>query len=565
MQKRNKKRNFVGSKQLAKGNRHYNIIDRKNRTIMKKSVLIALILIFASFATSAQVQTYPLRVCGVQVSDTNFDNIRGQYISGTVKYVDSTKTLILMGATLGNIQAHCEIINTNAPLKIMFVDTNNLSSKHCLPIFTFADTIEIISSPNAVLNITHDICNTVTTTIQSSGDIYLNASGTINMSHLTHLGYSSIPIIKNNGANTKLVIGGSPIYLNGSICPIVGFSRVDLGNYYFTKPRNTYYDTINARLTNPMCYLDSVLISGEYTPPYLRPVFPVKVAGIKVTMMNADSVGGAGISGHVSFDSLANTLILDNATINREGYNGIECDSSITIRCIGYNSVDGRNDDVISSSKTPMLLNGTNFTIQGSGSGNDTLDLNTYRYPAISTSNSLQINNLNLISYYGEGITKHDASTIGNLTITNSNAKIIGGRDCGPISGYNNLHLNQCEIARPVGHRYSTTNRRIEDSTGNLIRYMDTLVIEKTHVGLLTAGKEKTELMPNPVSTNLYVVSESVIDQLQVFDTYGRLLKTLSPTTKQAIVNVRELPNGVYTIKIKTDGGIITKRFVVRH
>ena len=81
---------------------------------------------------------------------------------------------------------------------------------------------------------------------------------------------------------------------------------------------------------------------------------------------------------------------------------------------------------------------------------------------------------------------------------------------------------------------------------------MDTLVIEKTHVGLLTAGKEKTELMPNPVSTNLHVVSESVIDQLQVFDTYGRLLKTLSPTTKQAIVNVRDLRNGVYTIKIKT-------------
>ncbi|MBR5027985.1 MAG: T9SS type A sorting domain-containing protein, partial [Bacteroidales bacterium] len=75
----------------------------------------------------------------------------------------------------------------------------------------------------------------------------------------------------------------------------------------------------------------------------------------------------------------------------------------------------------------------------------------------------------------------------------------------------------------------------------------------------------KTELMPNPVSTNLYILSESAIAQLQVFDIYGRLLKTLTPNAKQAIVNVRQLKNGVYTIKIKTEGGIITKRFVVRH
>ena len=93
----------------------------------------------------------------------------------------------------------------------------------------------------------------------------------------------------------------------------------------------------------------------------------------------------------------------------------------------------------------------------------------------------------------------------------------------------------------------------------------DTLVIEKSPVGILQAGKEETELMPNPVSTNLYVVSESVIDQLQVFDTYGRLLKTLVPNTKRTIVNVRELPNGIYTILIKSQNGTTARQFVVKH
>ena len=83
-----------------------------------------------------------------------------------------------------------------------------------------------------------------------------------------------------------------------------------------------------------------------------------------------------------------------------------------------------------------------------------------------------------------------------------------------------------------------------------MLRYLDTLVIEKTQTtNIITADNSKTELMPNPVSTNLYVVSESVIHQLQLFDTYGRLLKTLTPTTKQAIVNVRDLRNGIYTIE----------------
>lgn len=52
---------------------------------------------------------------------------------------------------------------------------------------------------------------------------------------------------------------------------------------------------------------------------------------------------------------------------------------------------------------------------------------------------------------------------------------------------------------------------------------------------------------------------------VQVFDTYGRLLKTLSPTTKQAVFNVRDLRNGIYTIIIKNENGTTARQFVVKH
>lgn len=521
-------------------------------------------MLFASAAVSAQ--TYPIWVYGTQVTDTNASSITGPYISGIVQYIDSTHTLIFNGATVGDSNLSRAVLSASCPIKIMFVGRNVLMAHRCLPIVELYDSVEFISAPNAELDIRHYRCTQQmgsgsTNASITAKDIKFTALGTIKIGRIQSI--SNVPLIRATGSN-EITISGGPVILYGSDYPIINYNRVNLINRYFTSPRNTYYDTTAKLLVNPICQFDTVLISEEYLQPYLRPLYPVKVAGTQVTVLNADSITGPGVSGHVSFDSISNTLTLENATITTTEHNGIEADSSITINCIGYNIVNCCNNDAISHSKIPLLLKGADFTIQGV-SGNDTLAISTYRLPTISTSDNLHISNLNLLSNFGDGISKYDTNNTGDLTITNSIAKIIGGINCGPISMYNNLNLIQCEIVRPVGHRYSTANQRIEDPAGNLIRYLDTLVIEKSPVDILSAVKEKTELMPNPVSTNLHVVSESVIDQLQVFDTYGRLLKTLVPNTKRAIVNVRQMKNGVYTIKIKTDGGIITKRFVVRH
>ena len=537
---------------------------------MKKYVLIALSLVVMWQAGTAQVQDYNIIIAGVQVTDTNADSITGQLITGTVKYIDSTKTLFLKGATIGSRLSHSgALITTTAPLTIVFEDTNYIEGNGCLPMILLRDTTVFASaSSSSVLNIGHNQCNSSSfTSFIQSNDIFFSASGTINIGYfdtLTNAAHGT-PLLKLMYQNdAKIHITDGTLNLCGSTNPIVGYKDLVMQNRYLTSPRNTYYDTVARRLSNPLYPLGILLISSEYTPPYRRPVYPIKVAGTQVTVLNADSITGPGVSGHVSFDSISNTLTLENATITTTEHNGIEADSSITINCIGYNIVNCCNNDAISHSKIPLLLKGADFTIQGV-SGNDTLAISTYRLPTISTSDNLHISNLNLLSNFGDGISKYDTNNTGDLTITNSIAKIIGGINCGPISMYNNLNLIQCEIVRPVGHRYSTANQRIEDPAGNLIRYLDTLVIEKTHVGILSAGKEKAELMPNPVSTNLYVVSESVIDQLQVFDTYGRLLKTLVPNTKRAIVNLRELPNGIYTILIKSQNGTTARQFVVKH
>lgn len=433
----------------------------------------------------------------------------------------------------------------------------------CTPIIDFFDTIEFLSPSNAVLNIRHCRCNTTSmeTSIRAR-DIFFNADGKIAISRDQYNYVYNLPlIIKTRVTDKEIRFSNGIVNLIGSTNPMANYDRVIFENQYITYPPNTYYDTTTNTFGNPFGILDSLVISGEYTQPYLRPIYPITIAGTQVTVLNANNIVGYGISGHVSYDSLSNTLTLNNATISRMNYIGIQCDSSVTIKCIGNNIVDGGNNNAVANSQKPMVLNGANTIIYGNGT-NDTLELLTYRNNEISSMYHLEISDLTLFALVGNGI---NGNYRHNLTLNNCNAKVMGNMYNGPISSFSNLILNGCRIARPVGAYYSTVSRCIFDSTGTLMNTHDTLVIEKSPVGILQAGKEKTELMPNPVSTNLHVVSESVIDKLQVFDTYGRLLKTLTPNAKQAIVNVRELQNGVYTIKIKTEGGIITKRFVVRH
>lgn len=532
---------------------------------MKKSVLIALTLIFASFAASAQVHNYPLKICGVQVSDTNCDNIAGQYISGTVKYVDSTKTLILRGATIGDsIQMFFSpLIQADSSLTIRFEGDNHLIGHRCDPIIDFYDTVKFFSPSNATLKIRH--CRCSSSSMEASiraRDINFAADGKISISRDYYMSSTYYrPLIKARDTNRAIRFSNGSVTLKGSASPIANYNSATFDNQYITYPPNTYFDTVNHCLANPVFDLDSVVISDEYTQPYQRLIYPITIAGTPVTVRNADSVGGPGISGHVSYDSLSNKLTLNNVSIFRSNHVGIKCDSSITIQCIGNNIVDGGDYSVLDHSKTALILNGADNVIYGNGT-NDTLQLLCYRFHELTTISDLQISDLTLLALVGNGINGDNRH---NLTLNNCNAKVMGNMYNGPISSFSNLILNGCRIVQPAGAYYSTTSRCIFDSTGTLISTNDTLVIEKSPVGILQAGKEETELMPNPVSTNLYVVSESVIHQLQVFDTYGRLLKTLSPTTKQAIVNVRDLRNGIYTIIIKSQNAATARQFVVKH
>ncbi len=70
-------------------------------------------------------------------------------------------------------------------------------------------------------------------------------------------------------------------------------------------------------------------------------------------------------------------------------------------------------------------------------------------------------------------------------------------------------------------------------------------------------------IYPSPVSDKLYIESEMNIEEVVIYDVYGRLQATKTPSHQDdATVDVSCLNSGVYLIKINTENGIITKRFI---
>ena len=76
--------------------------------------------------------------------------------------------------------------------------------------------------------------------------------------------------------------------------------------------------------------------------------------------------------------------------------------------------------------------------------------------------------------------------------------------------------------------------------------------------------KSYINIYPNPVNDKLYIETEAEIEEVVVYDVYGRIQNLRNSETQKLrnSIDVTDLNSGVYFIQIKTEEGNITKRFV---
>ncbi|MBQ4547821.1 MAG: T9SS type A sorting domain-containing protein, partial [Bacteroidales bacterium] len=71
-------------------------------------------------------------------------------------------------------------------------------------------------------------------------------------------------------------------------------------------------------------------------------------------------------------------------------------------------------------------------------------------------------------------------------------------------------------------------------------------------------------IYPNPVDNELFLATEVRVEEIAIYDVYGRqaMSQQVNETTSQQVVEVADLEAGVYFVKVVTSEGEIVKRFV---
>lgn len=101
-----------------------------------------------------------------------------------------------------------------------------------------------------------------------------------------------------------------------------------------------------------------------------------------------------------------------------------------------------------------------------------------------------------------------------------------------------------------------------KSDNGNLI-YIDNINIhEKFGVGIKSEYKENLNIYPNPFKNTLYVVNNLPINNIEIYNSIGVIVYNKQINKTKAIINLEHLVNGLYVIKILSEGNVKTKTLI---
>jgi len=84
-----------------------------------------------------------------------------------------------------------------------------------------------------------------------------------------------------------------------------------------------------------------------------------------------------------------------------------------------------------------------------------------------------------------------------------------------------------------------------------------------TQTGILATGENSTlvtTVYPNPTSDFLNIKSDQKISKIEIYDMSGKLVQTSKMNNEK--VSVSKLPKGNYLLKIQTENGVVTSKFI---
>ena len=121
-----------------------------------------------------------------------------------------------------------------------------------------------------------------------------------------------------------------------------------------------------------------------------------------------------------------------------------------------------------------------------------------------------------------------------------------------------------CEALETTATKLSETKSN-ETGSGcvNAMLALEEIEDYKDITGIEDNFTNNVSIYPNPAKDRLYIETESEIEEVIVYDIYGRHQVTETPSHQEMIsIDISNLNSGVYFVKINTAEGNIVKRFV---
>ena len=88
---------------------------------------------------------------------------------------------------------------------------------------------------------------------------------------------------------------------------------------------------------------------------------------------------------------------------------------------------------------------------------------------------------------------------------------------------------------------------------------------EEVCIKTLVEGVEELSMSfniyPNPVSDKLYIETQTLTLTVEIYDVYGKQ-QSMVNGQQSTVIDVTSLNSGIYFVMIKTNEGVVTKRFI---
>ncbi len=199
----------------------------------------------------------------------------------------------------------------------------------------------------------------------------------------------------------------------------------------------------------------------------------------------------------------------------------------------------------------------------------NTMDVTTSVVNNVYTLNNIQLNHTIFVAFV-ESTTPPTATftvtatTDGNATVTPATSTVNAGDNLSititPNSGYiiSTVTDNGADVTNQVNNSVYTLT--------NIVANHDVQVTctQQGGTAVTDFALNSVKIFPNPAESYITIQSERIIEMVQIYDFTGKVVYSTNGTNNTLVVPVSNLSNGIYFIKMESEGQTVTTKFVKR-